>query len=524
MASDLTVLVTPPAWAYSPIVPFSFIELAAYMQMKGLDVEILDVKRDFYVTQPRGSFQEVLREIIRRLNRKKPPYVGLSCFTGDYWQCLELAERIKKSFKTTIIVGGFQPTIRPEDFLYPKSPFDVVVIGEGEETLCEIVSAGNNADNLEEIKGIAFLKGSKLVKTPIRSFIEDLSLLPRPAYHMLDMDYYLTPNRNILRYLVFSGVYILTGRGCPYNCTYCSCRAIYKAQGQRVTVRHRPISKIIDTLKWLKDSYRIDSFYISDDTFAIPGSRAAEFCREYKKSGLSMVWSASMRVDLLNESLVEKMKDAGCVQIDFGVESGSQRSLDLMKKGIKVEDVYRAFALCKKYRIRTFANIMVNTPGESIEDVKLTTQLMNRIKANVYGISVTVPLPGSELFDKYIGINNLSKEEYRIFSRPGLFQKILDPRLRLASHNLNIDMLYIMLNLRFFVLKSFIGLTFAGWYWRTFLKSVRKSAYIKGLIVSFFQQICRYMRFLIRSLERRQDISREADRGEICEAAEKVYF
>ncbi len=499
MAKDLTILVSSPMWACSQVVPFALIELAAYMEMRDLPVELLDVKRSPYSRPSRGLFENVANDILGKLERRKPLHVGLSCFTGDYWYCRKLAEKIKERIQTTIIVGSVHATLKPEDFFYPQSPFDIAVIGEGEETLCEIVNRRDSGMNLEDIKGIAFVKEGKLIRTPPRLSFRNLANLPRPSYHLLDIEYYLQPQRGVVRALVISGLHILTGRGCPYSCTFCANKTIFESQGLKPVVRHRVIPQVIDTLKWLKNTYNLESFYISDDTFTLPPSRAIEFCRQYQLSELDMVWAAETRVNLLDEELVEEMKRARCVQLDFGVESGSQAVLTRMKKGITVAETHRAFSLCKKHKLRKYANIMFNTPGETAEDVKLTIQLMKKIKADHYGIALTVPLPGSQLFDQYIGRDNLSKDEYRIFSTPGLFQKIVDPRLRLASHTLNLNRLYIMVNLRFFLINSFIELTFAKWYWKTFFKSKRKLGYLKCYFLSFLKQIRKYTGSVLKS-------------------------
>ena len=443
-------LVSSPSWSQSRVIPFAFTELAAYALTKGVDTAIIDVKRSPYKRLSANDKANVLSEIISKVIKTNPSYIGLSCFTSNYQECCDLASRIKDKIKAVIIVGGIHPTICYQDFFYKNSPFDFAVIGEGEDALCEIVQAQELGTDYCDIKGIAFRRDDRLVRTEIRPCFKDLSHLPSPAYEMVDMDFYLQPQRGIIRSLVTSGLHILTGRGCPFSCTFCANKAIFESQGLSPLVRHRSVEAIINNLKHLKTDYGLESFYIADDTFTLPASRAKDFCQMYKASGLTMPWAAETRVNLIDESMVLALKTAGCVQLDFGVESGSQEALDRMRKGTTVSDIRKAFLLSKRYKLRTFANIMFNTPKETEKDVTLTINLMKELKADHYGIALTVPLPGSQLFDEYLGDRRLSKEDYWLFSAPGLFQRIIDPRLRLAAHSLDLDRLYLKINLRFF--------------------------------------------------------------------------
>lgn len=135
MTEELTVLVSPPEWATSVVPPLGLIELAAYLEMQGNSVKIVDIKRSLFQVNSPGLVEGVIREIVDRLEKEKPSYVGLSCFTMGYWVCTSLAQRIKERIRTTLIIGGIHATVCPEDFMYDDSPFDIVVIGEGEETL-----------------------------------------------------------------------------------------------------------------------------------------------------------------------------------------------------------------------------------------------------------------------------------------------------------------------------------------------------------------------------------------------------
>ncbi len=487
MPAELTVLVASPCWANFPIVPHALLDLAASLRQAGIPVSIVDPKLPPYTVFSGKRMQRVLEEIVPEVARRSPAWVGLPCYTTDYWHIRELAGRIKESTGARIVVGGPHPTLRPEEFFYPGSPFDAVVIGEGDETLVELVTADAAGRPWEEIRGIAFRSGDRLVRTPSRPPVEDLGTLPRPAYDLLDMEHYLRPTGATIRTLVVSGVQVYTSRGCPFRCTFCAARMIQEAQGLPPAIRHRPVGQIIDTLRWLRETFRMESFYLADDTFAVPPARAVEFCRQYRASGLGMPWAAQTRVNLLDDSLARELVGAGCVQLDFGIESGSDAALARMKKGITVADTRRAVALCRRHRMRVFANIMFNTPGETEEDVRLTLALMRQMRADHTSVLLTVPLPGAGIYEERFGPGGLSPEEYRIFSRPGLYNRIVDPRFRLADHHLDLGRLYILVNLRYYLRNNLRFLSLRGWYRRMFLASRRKGAYAAAYAAALFR-------------------------------------
>lgn len=492
MTVGLTVLVSSPLWANFPIVPHSLMELAAFLRMRGLPVEILESKANPNLPLSTAAAGRISDRIVADLERRRPAWVGLSCMTTDYWCVRELAERIRARIPAKIVVGGVHPTLRPADFFYPGSPFDVAVIGEGEETLCEVVRAEEEGISPEEIRGIAFLRNGRLVRTPPRPPVADLATLPRPAYDLVDLEYYLRPSRYLVRALVISGLHVYTSRGCPYDCTFCAGNMLLEAQGLPRSVRHRPVEQVVDTLRWLKGTYGLESFYLSDDTFAHPQSRALEFCRRYRESGLDMVWAAQTRVNLLTDSLAGELSRSGCVQLDFGVESGSDEALRRMRKGITVDDTRRAVALCRKHGLRVFANVMFNTPGETEEDVRLTFDLMRELRADHYGILLTVPFPGTRLFDEHFGSDDLSVEDFRLFFHPDLYHRIFDPRMRLASHSLDLDSTYVKANLRFYLANSLFEWTLRKWYRRVRFASRRKGQYAACFAATFFLQLWFY--------------------------------
>ena len=467
----MVCLVSPASRASSRVVPTALLYLSAWLEKEGIPVHIIDVKKST-ITSDERQIDAINEEIVERLEPISPNYTGITCYTSDYRSVVKLAKMIKTKLDTKIIVGGIHATIKPDDFLYNPSLFDFVVVGEGEEVLSELVKREQRNLPVYDIPGLVFKKDGKFYKNENKASVS-LESMPRPAYEKIDMEFYATPNRSVVRLLYASGVHIFTTRGCPYACTFCANR--------RQKIRFRPIKSVVDEIEFLKENYDIDSFYIQDDTFCLKEDRVLQFTESLMSRNLNMFWGAETRVNLLNENMLKHMKRAGCIQIDFGVESGSQESLNRMNKGIKVEDTKRAFALCRKYGLRSFANIMFNTPGETEEDVNKTLQLMKEIKADLNVVLLTVPLLGTKIYDDYVE-PKLTPEEYYLFEENETYKTIRDSRFKLAKHNLDLAKLRDKVMIRFMLIKSFFDFTSNKVYWKIILSSKRKNQYFKVII------------------------------------------
>lgn len=492
MKDAVIVLIAPPSRSNSQILPIALIYLAGFLESKGKNVFIVDVKRDPFGPSDEDSIAKVTEQIIREAVSYRPSLVGLTCFSADYRSVITIAGLIKAQIGAKIVVGGVHPTLKPEDFIYPASPVDFVVIGEGEEAINELADSLGLNSAIKNVRGLAFLERDKVILTQPRETM-DLSVLPMPAYHKINMEYYLKISRVIIRYLYISGAHIFTSRGCPFSCTFCANRNIWKMQKQGPAVRYRPTGQVLNEIEFLKKNYGMDGFYLADDTFAINESRAINFCEELALRNLNVVWAMETRVNLVTEKLLGAAKRAGCIQVEFGVESGSQDALDRMKKGIRVQDTIRAFDLCRKKGLRTFANILINTPGETEDDLRKTLWLKKRIRADRASVNITVPFIGSDIYEQYVS-PPLQKDEYYLFEHPQICSKIIDRRFRMAAHNLNLDRLHYKINFLNY-LNTSIELTADPKYWKAILGSKRRSELILVFLKNLRKQIKSYFRF-----------------------------
>lgn len=479
------LFVSLPSRANSPTLPISYIYLAAWLEKQGIASEIVDIKN---VKRPGGmpifDNQEILAKVLSAIESKKPKYVGFTCFTSDFSSVIKIGKFIKKKIDAKIIVGGVHPTLKPEDFFLEGSPVDIAVIGEGERTLSELIEHDIKGLDLDDVPGIMYRKGQDVIRTIDRPHMEDLGCLPLPAYHKIDMNFYALPQQSLVRMLFLSGVRIFTARGCPYLCTFCANRA--------QKVRYRPVASVIKELAFLKDTYGIDGFYINDDTFCIDRKRTFEFTDALLQNKLEdMVWGIETRVNLLDEEMVARLKSAGCIQIDLGVESGSQAMLDRVKKGIKVEDAVEAFKICRRNRMRTFACFMVNLPGETKRDIDQSVKLMKKIKSTLYGINITIPHIGTKIYEDYVK-PKLKFDEYDKFIFDNSFIPLEDKRFRLTDHNLNEKYIYYVKFKRFGLLRYILDLTLEPIYWKTVFRSRRRWLYMTQFLSILIYKIFVY--------------------------------
>lgn len=479
--------------AKSTIVPHWILWLAGYIEQRGYSVDVVDVKSDVNGGFFEREKERVFRETVERVTALRPPLVGLSGFTEDYWNLVKLAAEIKRRIHAKIIAGGVHATISPEDFFIKEdSPFDAAVVGDGEEPLTNIIEAEKNgAPSWEKIGGLVFRNGKSIIRTKPQSVFPSLHNMPIHPYHKLDMNFYLQPQQFLLRSIYLSGIHIFTARGCPYGCTFCA--------NSRKQVRYRPIDSVIEEIKYLKEKYDIDGFYIHDDTFTIKSNRVIEFCEKLMDLKYQFVWGMEGRVNQFPDKVFRVLKRSGCIQIDLGVESGSQESLDRMKKGITVRDTEQIFHRCRSEKIRTYANILINTPEETEEDVRKTIQLMEKIKATVYGICVTTPYPGTEIYEQYVR-PPLTVEEYHLYANYKTYRSIVDPRFRMSAHRLNIEELVETLSRRFMLNRSWQIISLHPRYLKAILLSKRKSQYLSILM---FRLLRKLRTLLIRCLPRK---------------------
>jgi radical SAM superfamily enzyme YgiQ (UPF0313 family) len=291
----------------------------------------------------------------------------------------------------TVILSGSDSTDQYR--LYLDEGADFILLGEAEETLLELVKRlqGGNAD-FRQIKGIAFKQDEQYIKTAPRPVIKTLDALPMPAWDLID----LNPYRAMwMKHAGYFSLNMATTRGCPYKCNWCA-KPIY---GNRYNARSP--ENVVQELKWLKAHYPFDHIWFCDDIFGLKPGWINEFSRLIEAAGLRFKFKIQARADLLlQEENVSALARAGCANIWMGAESGSQKILDAMDKGITVEQIADATRMIRKHRMNPSFFIQFGYPGETKEDIEMTIRMINHLLPHELGISVSYPLPGTVFFEK----------------------------------------------------------------------------------------------------------------------------
>ena len=349
-----------------------------------------------------------LGDIEHIIATERPDIVGFSVLTFNLLDCIAVTKDIKKASPATIVCfGGWHPTLYPIETI-KLGYVDYVVIGEGEETFCELVRVLSKQrvpleSDLLSINGIGFLNGENEVQiSSPRPVEKNLDTLPFPAYDLIDLKKY----SNILA-TTSDSVAIMTSRGCPHGCSFCDIR--------KSRYRFRSPDNVMgEILYWYNTGVR--EFYIQDDNFTINRNRAIQLCRLIIDSGLDVKYKISSRVDHLDDELLSYLKKSGCYRINFGVESGSQKVLDYLQKGITIDQIENAFRLAKKHHIDTFAYVMIGCPDETDKDLQETAQLIRKIKPDHLHCSICTPMPETYLYRKLLADKLIEKDYWRDFA------------------------------------------------------------------------------------------------------------
>lgn len=364
--------------------PLGIAWLAAVLRQNGFkNVVLIDSMANHYTNE----------EIIVLLKKEGPDLVGISFGTQIRFSAFDLARMIKKEFPSIpIVVGGPHPTLTAHDTLENIPEIDVVVKGEGEISFLNLVKSIESGQDFSGIKGISFRKDGKIIHNAPELPIHDLDSLPLPARDLLPIEKYdkttVLSNQRCLN--------IMTSRGCPYWCVYCSTSEQW---GHRI--RHRSPKNVADEIEViLKDYPFIKGIRFFDDVLTMDKKRVLEICDEINRRKLNFVWECEARANTIDKELVSAMKRAGCEFIDLGIESGSDRILKNIKKGITVEQAIFAAKTIKEAGIGLKAFFMHGLPGETYGDIKKTVFLSRYLYYNL-GVDATqgisIIYPGTEL-------------------------------------------------------------------------------------------------------------------------------
>jgi anaerobic magnesium-protoporphyrin IX monomethyl ester cyclase len=380
-------LVSPP-----PPSPLAFVDyqnptvglaiLAAVVEKNGFEVMVLDCP----------ALHMTYNHIKQEIASFKPDIVGITSVTPTFSSALKVAHITKEAYPQTLVVfGGPHVTIADDQFILQYQDVDVIVKGEGEQTMVDLVHYVSGAVRLEEVAGITYRKNGQLVRTANRPCIDNLDELPPPAYHYFPLN----------KYRIFGklGLPMVTGRGCTSECGFCLIPQI----GGNI-YRTKTSAKVVDEMEWLRDHYHPDFLTFNDEVFTLDKKRVSAICSEIRQRKITIPWDCQTRADLVSKELLYTMRAANCQLVSFGVESGSQKILNAMKKGTTVQQNEMAIRWAKEAGLSVTVSLIIGYPGETKETLKQTINFMKKTEPDDIYLFLATPYPNTELREKAVDL------------------------------------------------------------------------------------------------------------------------
>lgn len=312
--------------------------------------------------------------------------VGISAINGDTPTILGAICRLKEEHPDKIVIlGGPGPTDLPTEIL-ENFPVDIIVVGEGEETIVEVMQALDSGRDLSSVAGIAYRENGQVFSNPRRRRIKDLDSLPLPAYHQIDFEDY--------NYMGAS----MTIRGCPYKCAFCSVHSVWERK-----ITQRSVDNVVEELSLLQEK-KVNRIFFYDDTFVLEHKRVVELARKMKEEGIDVPWSCYGRINLMTPELLDTMSTHGCMEILYGIESGSNNVLNKINKKFTIEKASEVIEMTIKYIESVETSYIWGYPFETVEDfydtLMITFQQI-RMPAVTPRIALLSPLPKSPIYLEY---------------------------------------------------------------------------------------------------------------------------
>ena len=362
-----------------PYPPLGILYLSAYLKRSGFDVEVFD-----------STFQD-FDDFENTVRRVRPQIVGLyaNIITRD--NVLKLTKLAKQNGVEYVLAGG--PDAPEWAEVYFQAGVDVIGTNEGERTLEELIPRlqQRGMEDLEQVPGIIFNKGGFPYRTAPRQVIADLDSLPWPDRDVLEMDDYFRAWKSKHGE---TSVSLITARGCPFHCNWCSAEVFGHSH------RQRSPKDVVDEMLMLKERYKPDIMWISDDVLTINRQWSFDFYEEVRQRHAQHPFECLSRADLVDREILAGLKDSGCFRIWYGAESGSQKVLDSMQKGTRVEQVREVSRITQELGMQSGFFILLGYPEETTADIRMTIDFLKETRPDVVGISVAFPIKGTPFYER----------------------------------------------------------------------------------------------------------------------------
>ena len=361
-----------------PYAPLGILYLCSHLRNRGFDVDVFDTT---------FSSRE---HLFRQLRTEKPSILGLYANLMTRGNVVETLSVAREAGWITV-VGGPEPGAYSQEYLQTGANF--VVSGEGEVTMEELLLALRSRDSdLSKVAGLSYLDSEgNFCQNPPRGQIQDLDLQPWPARSAIDIQRYV----NTWRTHHGSGsVNFITARGCPFRCNWCS----HQVFGQ--SHRRRDPAKVVDEVEWLLSEYQPDMVWVSDDVFTINHSWLRTYATEMRHRGIRIPFECISRADRLSTEMMDLLAELGCFRMWIGSESGSQRILDAMDRGVKIEQVHKAVEMCRERGIQSGMFLMWGYEGEDLNDIEATIRHVSTSKPDIFFTTVSYPIKGTPYYNR----------------------------------------------------------------------------------------------------------------------------
>ncbi len=362
-----------------PYAPLGLLYLSSHLRKMGFEVEIYD-----------STFGS-RNELFDILKAGPPAAIGIYANLMTRPAVVDIIGYARNE-GWTVILGGPEPSVYAPEYL--EAGADIIVAGEGEITLQEVLAAlrGSGGGSLHDIAGLVYRgQDHSVVRTAARRLIRDLDSLPWPDRERIDIGRYLTAWRN---HHGVGSLSLITARGCPYHCRWCS-RSTFGA-----THRRRHPKNVVDEVEWLVNRYHPDMLWISDDVFTISQDWTLQYAREMKDRGLRVPFECITRADRVSGKVANALAELGCFRLWIGCESGSQRILDAMGRDIELEQVREALRQCKSSGMETGMFLMWGYEGEEVSDIEATIAHVKSARPDIFLTGVSYPIKGTPYFDQ----------------------------------------------------------------------------------------------------------------------------
>jgi magnesium-protoporphyrin IX monomethyl ester (oxidative) cyclase len=426
------MLIYPPITVFgsdptipSIVQPLGLAYVAGYLEKEGFQVTILDARglSGERVIKDRKSALYGLsdEEIVKRIESENPDVVGISCmwtaYSGDAHRIARLVKKYREDL--TVIFGGAHASQFYEMVLRDDN-INIVVIGEGEATVAEVLKRIKDGISFEDVKGIAYKVDGKIVKNPLREPIKDIDQIPFPARHLLNMSIYLEESMKGKFAMRSPSVPMITSRGCPQKCVYCTIHSVWGNSW-----RGRSPKNVVDEMEMLQLDYGVREICWMDDSAGVHRSRLVAICDEIIRRKLDVKWTTPNGIAhwTLDESILDKMKQAGCYRITFGIESGNPEMRKFIGKPFDLSQAQRLIRYANKIGMWTICTFIIGFPHETREAINDTIQFSIDSDTDMAVFYLLCPHPTSKIYD--------------IFKKEGLLNldHILDPSMSLKDED-----------------------------------------------------------------------------------------